>query len=69
MVDLPHTAKHAELGIVMLGELIHECAAHDLSHTVQGERADAAVHRGLRPLALLLHPSSRQASQSMNQVS
>ena len=38
MADLPHTAKHAELRIVTLSELIHEWAAHDLSHTVQGER-------------------------------
>jgi len=37
--DLGHTARHAELGPVTLGELLHEWAAHDLMHTVQGERA------------------------------
>lgn len=37
--DLGRTARHAELGPVTLGELIHEWAAHDLMHTVQGERA------------------------------
>lgn len=37
--DLARTAKHSELGIVTLGELLHEWAAHDLMHTVQGERA------------------------------
>ena len=37
--DLARTARHAELGTVTLGELIHEWAAHDLMHTVQGERA------------------------------
>jgi hypothetical protein len=37
--DLARTARHAELGLVTLGELIHEWAAHDLMHTVQGERA------------------------------
>ena len=37
--DLTRTARHAELGTVTLSELIHEWAAHDLMHTVQGERA------------------------------
>lgn len=37
--DLTRTARHAELGPVTLGELLHEWAAHDLMHTVQGERA------------------------------
>src|SRR5579864_6081877 len=37
--DLGRTARHAELGPVTLGELLHEWAAHDLLHTVQGERA------------------------------
>jgi hypothetical protein len=37
--DLPLTAEHSELGVVTLGELLHEWAAHDLTHTVQAERA------------------------------
>jgi hypothetical protein len=37
--DLNRTARHQELGMVTLGELIHEWAGHDLMHTVQGERA------------------------------
>jgi hypothetical protein len=37
--DLNRTARHQELGIVTLGEMIHEWAGHDLMHTVQGERA------------------------------
>jgi DinB superfamily len=37
--DLDRKARHAELGVVTLGELIHEWAGHDLMHTVQGERA------------------------------
>jgi uncharacterized damage-inducible protein DinB len=37
--DLGRIARHAELGPVTLGELLHEWAAHDLMHTVQGERA------------------------------
>jgi hypothetical protein len=37
--DLKRTARHQELGIVTLGEMIHEWAGHDLMHTVQGERA------------------------------
>lgn len=37
--DLPRSARHAELGVVTLGELLHEWPAHDLMHTVQAERA------------------------------
>ncbi|MGH2516731.1 MAG: DinB family protein, partial [Ktedonobacterales bacterium] len=37
--DLSRTARHAELGTVTLGEMLHEWAAHDLMHTVQAERA------------------------------
>jgi DinB family protein len=37
--DLERTARHSELGLVTLGELLHEWAAHDLNHTVQAERA------------------------------
>ncbi len=37
--DLERTAHHAELGLVTLGQLLHEWAGHDLMHTVQGERA------------------------------
>jgi DinB superfamily len=37
--DLPRTARHSELGVVTLGQLMHEWAAHDLMHTVQAERA------------------------------
>ena len=37
--DLPRQARHAELGVVTLSELLHEWAAHDLMHTVQAERA------------------------------
>jgi hypothetical protein len=37
--DLSRTARHAELGTVTLGDMIHEWAAHDLNHTVQAERA------------------------------
>lgn len=37
--DLKRQARHAELGIVSLEELLHEWAAHDLMHTVQAERA------------------------------
>jgi hypothetical protein len=36
---LDRRARHAELGPVTLGELLHEWAAHDLNHTVQAERA------------------------------
>lgn len=37
--DLARKARHHELGIVTLGELVHEWAGHDLMHTVQAERA------------------------------
>jgi uncharacterized damage-inducible protein DinB len=37
--DLNRTAQHQELGMVTLGEMTHEWAAHDLNHTVQAERA------------------------------
>lgn len=37
--DLERRARHSELGVVTLSELLHEWAAHDLMHTVQGERA------------------------------
>jgi len=37
--DLNRAARHQELGMVTLGEMIHEWAGHDLMHTVQGERA------------------------------
>jgi hypothetical protein len=37
--DLERRARHAELGMVSLGEMVHEWAAHDLNHTVQAERA------------------------------
>lgn len=37
--DLARRARHAELGPVSLGELLHEWAGHDLMHTVQAERA------------------------------
>ena len=37
--DLKRTARHQELGMVTLGEMLHEWAGHDLMHTVQGEMA------------------------------
>jgi hypothetical protein len=37
--DLARIARHSELGIVTMSELIHEWTAHDLMHTVQAERA------------------------------
>jgi hypothetical protein len=37
--ELGRTARHAELGQVTLGQLLHEWAAHDLMHTMQGEQA------------------------------
>jgi hypothetical protein len=37
--DLDKTARHQELGIVSLREMINEWAGHDLMHTVQAERA------------------------------
>lgn len=37
--DLGRQARHQELGIVSLSELLHEWVGHDLMHTVQAERA------------------------------
>lgn len=37
--DLARTARHAELGVVTLAELLHEWAGHDLIHTIQAEEA------------------------------
>jgi hypothetical protein len=37
--DLDRKARHQELGIVTIGEIVHEWAAHDLNHTVQAQRA------------------------------
>ena len=37
--DLPNTARRAELGPVNLADVLNECAAHDLDHTIQVERA------------------------------
>ncbi len=38
-VDLTRQARHQELGLVSMSELLHEWAGHDLMHTVQAERA------------------------------
>jgi uncharacterized damage-inducible protein DinB len=37
--DLERQARHAELGLVTLCEMLNHWAAHDLNHTVQAERA------------------------------
>jgi hypothetical protein len=37
--DLANRARHAELGMVTLGEMLNEWAAHDFNHTIQAERA------------------------------
>ncbi len=37
--DLDRQSRHAHLGPVTLGQLVHNWAAHDLNHTVQAERA------------------------------
>lgn len=37
--DLSRTARHSELGMVSLRELLNEWSAHDLMHLVQAERA------------------------------
>ena len=37
--DLDRTARHAELGMVTMRELLNEWAAHDTMHVVQAERA------------------------------
>lgn len=37
--DLSRQARHQELGLVTLAEMLNEWAGHDLMHTVQAERA------------------------------
>ncbi|MFA6147469.1 MAG: DinB family protein [bacterium] len=37
--DLRCTARHQELGLVTLEEMLHQWAGHDLMHTIQAERA------------------------------
>jgi hypothetical protein len=37
--DLGRKARHQELGLVTLGEMVNEWAGHDLMHMVQAERA------------------------------
>lgn len=37
--DLKRTAQHPKTGTVILAEMLHTWAAHDLMHTVQAERA------------------------------
>ena len=37
--DLARTARHGELGVVSLGEFLHEWVAHDLMHLAQAEQA------------------------------
>lgn len=37
--NLARQARHQELGMVTLSQLLHEWAGHDLMHTVQAERA------------------------------
>ena len=37
--DLDRVARHSELGVVTMREMLNEWAAHDLMHTVQAERA------------------------------
>ena len=37
--DLDRQARHQELGLVTMSELLHQWAGHDLMHTVQAERA------------------------------
>jgi hypothetical protein len=37
--DLGRKARHAELGLVTLQQMLNEWAAHDLNHTIQAERA------------------------------
>ncbi|MGD0121104.1 MAG: DinB family protein [Candidatus Limnocylindrales bacterium] len=39
VADLDRTARHSELGVVTMREMLNEWAAHDLMHTVQAERA------------------------------
>jgi hypothetical protein len=37
--DLDRSARHRQFGVLMLREVLHVWAAHDLNHTVQAERA------------------------------
>jgi hypothetical protein len=37
--SLSRQAHHQELGVVTMGELLHQWPGHDLMHTVQAERA------------------------------
>ena len=37
--DFERRVRHAELGLVSLGEMVAQIAGHDLMHTVQAERA------------------------------
>ncbi len=37
--DFDRKSQHPELGLVTLGEMLHQWAAHDLNHIVQAERA------------------------------
>lgn len=37
--DLSREANHSELGLVTLGQMLHEWGGHDLMHTVQAEQA------------------------------
>jgi hypothetical protein len=37
--DLARTARHGDLGVVTLGEFLHEWVAHDLMHLAQAEQA------------------------------
>jgi uncharacterized damage-inducible protein DinB len=37
--DLSREASHSELGLVTLGQMLHEWGGHDLMHIVQAERA------------------------------
>lgn len=37
--DLEREALHSELGTVTLGQMLNEWVSHDLSHTIQAERA------------------------------
>jgi hypothetical protein len=39
VADFERQGHHPDLGAVTLGQLMYEWAAHDLSHTVQAERA------------------------------
>jgi len=39
LADLSRQARHQELGVVTMKQMLHEWAGHDLMHTVQAERA------------------------------